>query len=171
MRRWLALATLISIAVSRCAPLPGSVEGVQLRAGVRSNLDPNRWLTTQAAINWPPNHGVAGMPMPEVLPPGTLIDRFGSDDGNFFSPVGTSYSKRALPYVCLQQAYTVYRVISPLPVWVGHTAPWFDQPGDATQFETDSSAARMIRDAVIVPIKRDAPGLEAPDRPCEPSTN
>jgi hypothetical protein len=138
-----------------------------LPAGIRSDLNRQRWLTSQGAINWPPNDGFAAAPVPEVLPTGTLLDRFGNDSGTFFSPAGAPYGKRALPYVCLQQAYSVYRVSAPLPVWVGRAVPWFDQPGGATQFQTDANAVRKIQQSVIVPVSRDAPGVQAADRPCD----
>ena len=165
-KRWLLAAVGLALALARCAP-PVSVSAVALPAGVRPDLDRQHWLTPQGTINWPPNDGFAAAPVPEILPPGTLLDRFGSDYGTFFSPAGAPYGKRALPYVCLQQAYTVYRVRAPLPVWVGRAAPWFDQAGGATQFQTDASAARMIQQSVIAPVSRDAPGVDAPDRPCD----
>lgn len=167
MRRWSLAAALLGIALSSCAPQPGSLSAAALPVGARPDLDRQRWLTPHGAFNWPPNDGFAGAPVLEVLPSGMLLDRFGSDYGNFFSPAGAAYGKRALPYVCLQQAYTVFRVNAPLSVWAGRAAPWFDQPGGAIQFETDANAARMIQGAVIVPVSRDAPGVEAPDRPCD----
>jgi len=166
MKHWLLVAALLAIAPAGCAPAPAAVSTAALPPGVTPGLD-RRWLTPQGAINWPPNDGFAAAPAPEVLPPGTLLDRFGNDYGSFFSPAGAGYGKRALPYVCLRQAYTVFRVTAPLPVWVGRAAPWFDQPGGATQFQTDASAARMIQDSVLVPVSRDAPGVDAPDRPCD----
>jgi len=34
-----------------------------------------------------------------------------------------------------RSADTRYRVVQPLLVWTGKTAPWFDEPGGATQFQ------------------------------------
>ncbi len=165
-KRWTLAAVGLALALAGCAP-QGPVSTAALPAGVRPDLDRQHWLTPQGTINWPPNDGFAATPVPEILPVGTLLDRFGSDYGSFFSPAGAPYGKRALPYVCVQQAYTVYRVTAPLPVWAGRAAPWFDQPGGATQFQTDASAARMIRQSVIAPVSRDAAGVDAPDRPCD----
>ena len=162
MRAWFLATLALAMALSGCAPQATG----NLPAGVRPDLD-RQWLSPAGGLNWPPNEGFSAAPTAEVLPPGTLIDRFGSDGGSFFSPAGAGYSKRALPYVCQQQAYSVFRVAAPLPVWVGHAAPWFDQQGGATQFETDASAARMIRDQAIVPITRDAPGAGGAERPCD----
>jgi hypothetical protein len=44
-----------------------------------------------------------------------------------------------------------------------------DLSRDATQFEADASAARMVHDSVIIPISRDAPGIDAAHRPCDGS--
>ena len=168
MKRWLILGALLMMSLASCAQPQGSVSTAALPDGVRPDLNPHLWLTAQGQIHWPPNDGFSATPVPEILPPGTLVDRFGSDYGSFFSPAGAAYGKRALPYVCRHQAYTIYRVAAPLPVWVGRAAPWFDQQGGATQFETDATAARMIRESVLVPIERDAPDVDAPDRPCNP---
>ena len=46
---------------------------------------------------WPSNRGFAGNPTTIVLEPGTLIDRYGYDNGTFVSPKGTAYTERALP--------------------------------------------------------------------------
>ncbi|HEY5854978.1 MAG TPA: TNT domain-containing protein [Aldersonia sp.] len=72
---------------------------------------------------------------------GTLIDRYGSEGGNFLAPAGTSYTARALPPVNLVSDpadycnYHVYLVTKPLPVYAGPIAPWFEQAGLGTQFE------------------------------------
>jgi len=167
MRRSLLVVALLGMALPGCAPQQAQVSTVALPAGARPDLNRQRWVAANGTFNWPPDDGFAAAPVLEVLPQGMLLDRFGSDGGNFFSPAGAAYGKRALPYVCLQQAYTVFRVTAPVAAWAGRAAPWFDEPGGATQFETDANAARMIRDSVIAPISRDAPGVDAPDRPCD----
>ena len=87
-----------------------------------------------------------------ILSPGMLLDRFGSDGGRFFSPKDASYDGRALPYDCHLQPYKTYRVKAPLFVWAGRAAPWFDERGGATQFETDATAAQLVADATIEPV-------------------
>ncbi|SEC76849.1 TNT domain-containing protein [Rhodococcus koreensis] len=72
---------------------------------------------------------------------GTLIDRYGSEGGNFLAPAGASYTSRALPPVNLVSDpadfcnYHVYVVTKPLPLYTGPIAPWFEQQGFGTQFE------------------------------------
>jgi hypothetical protein len=172
-RRLLAAISLVAVIQAGCAtpqtPVSPAamISATALPAGARPDLNRQRWISANGFV-WPPDDGFAATPVLTVLPAGVLLDRFGSDTGNFFSPAGALYSKRALPYVCEQQAYTVFRVRQPLPVWAGRAAPWFDEPGGATQFQTDANATRLVRDAVIVPIIRDAAGVDAPDRPCGP---
>lgn len=115
-----------------------------------------RWTTPQGGIIWPPAEGFAAAPSPMILPAGLLIDRFGSPYGRFFSPKGADFAARALPYDCSKLAYTTYRVMTPIFVWVGKAAPWFDQAGGATQFETDATAAQLVGDAALQPVA--APG-------------
>src|SRR5271157_2905199 len=77
---------------------------------LRQDLYP-KWIDDKAQVKWPPNNGCAAAPVSETLAPGTLIDRFGSEGGSFFSPKGESFDARAVPYVCSQMVYTVYRVV------------------------------------------------------------
>jgi Tuberculosis necrotizing toxin len=68
-----------------------------------------------------------------------MIDRFGAEDGSFFSPKGESFASRAVPYVCKQMDYRVYEVRKSIPVKVCKAAPWFDEPGGATQDQTEKA--------------------------------
>lgn len=117
-------------------------------AELRPDVCP-QWCAPNQALRWPKNNGFKAAPLPLVLPPGVLMDRFGEATGHFFSPKGASYDARALPYVCASQTYSVYRVVSPLLVWTGMAAPWFGEKGGATQFLTDESVAGLLADHVI----------------------
>ncbi|MGE5272120.1 MAG: TNT domain-containing protein [Thiohalocapsa sp.] len=130
-----------------------------LPPGVRPTLAA-QWIDAGGKLRWPPHQGFADAPVFVVLPEGLLIDRFGSLAGHFFSPKGASYSARALPYVCAAQPYASYQVLRPLPAWVGKAAAWFREPGGATQFETDASAASLLADHTIAPLS------EAGSPPC-----
>ncbi len=125
------------------------------RAAPKPPLRPTlaaKWVDNAGAINWPPADGFAGAPIPIILPPGVLLDRFGSPYGRFFSPKNAGYSARALPYSCDQLAYATYRVKAPLLVWTGRAAAWFDESGGATQFQTDATAAQLVADATLEPV-------------------
>jgi filamentous hemagglutinin len=87
--------------------------------------------------NWPSNLGFEGSVTHEVLPVGTLLDRYGNPTGSFMSPYGLSYESRALPPGSMAGGYYVYEVVLPLPVKSGSIAPAFGQPGGGTQLLPD----------------------------------
>ena len=119
--------------------------------GVRPDLDA-AWLTPSGEVRWPPDNGFAGPATPIVLPPGVLLDRFGPETGRFFSPKGAAFKARALPSLCDTQPYSVYRVAAPLPVWIGRAAGWFNEPGGATQVQTDASVAQLVADGTLARV-------------------
>ena len=119
-----------------------------LPADIRPTLS-SKWIGPAGTIDWPPNDGFNGAPVPIDLPVGTIIDRFGSDGGTFFSPIGEPYRARAVPYVCAKMRYVTYKIDKPLHVLSGKAAPWFDEPGGATQYETDRPVYKLIADNVI----------------------
>jgi hypothetical protein len=118
-----------------------------------------KWIDGHGGIVWPPSEGFSSNPVPLILPEGMLIDRFGSPNGRFFSPKGADYSARALPYQREKISYTTYKVMTPIFVWVGKAAPWFDKAGGATQFETDATAAQLVADSALkeVAVPKQAP--------------
>ena len=86
----------------------------------------------------------------ETMHPGTIIDRYGSNgNGQYFSPVGTSYGERALPPFMETQPYTQYEILKPFDVQSGTVAPfevktgsiasWFDQPGGGIQYFSEGT--------------------------------
>ncbi|GAA4484826.1 hypothetical protein GCM10023094_38780 [Rhodococcus olei] len=107
--------------------------------------DPN--AIPVASYRYPPENGYvldgSGKPRrtKSQLDVGTLIDRYGSEGGNFLAPAGASYTSRALPPVNLVSDpadycnYHVYAVAKPLPLYAGPITPWFEQQGFGTQFE------------------------------------
>jgi len=146
-RRSLPLLALLALAAlpACAAPLPPPA------APFRGDLA-REWRDDKGAIRWPAEDGFAAAPVLLVLEPGMLIDRFGQETGRFFSPKGAGYGARALPYICTVLAYHVYRVEKPLMAWTGKAAPWFDQPGGATQIETDAAAAQLLTDGTLATV-------------------
>jgi hypothetical protein len=138
---------LVAALLAACASPPAVAPAPPLRQTLGQG-----WLDAKGQVKWPPHEGFTAEPIPMILPPGLLLDRFGGENGRFFSPTGASYEGRALPYDCRLQPYRTYRVKAPLLVWVGRAAPWFDQSGGATQFETDATAAQLVADATIEPV-------------------
>ncbi len=129
-------------------------------ANLRWDLVPKwiEWVGGKAQIRWPPNDGCEAAPASETLPVGTELDRFGSEGGTFFSPKGESFRARAVPYVCKQMDYRVYRVVKPVPVKVCKAAPWFGEPGGAKQVQTAEPAFKLLADGVIVTVEYDVGG-------------
>ncbi|KAF2817354.1 uncharacterized protein BDZ99DRAFT_493191 [Mytilinidion resinicola] len=87
-----------------------------------------------------------------TLQRGTLLDRFGSERGNFMSPAGSPYAQRSLPPSNLDAApgaefpwnYHVYEVEVPFVVLAGPIAPWFGQVGLGVQFQMEKSVQRLV---------------------------
>ena len=132
-------------------PVGDQLEGYQ-RTG---DLTPDEFLAKYwdptvvpaGSYKYPPAQGYVldgdGNPQrsEEQLGIGTLIDRYGSEFGNFLAPAGAKYAERSLPPVNLVSDpadycnYHAYLVTKPLPVYSGPIAPWFEQPGLGTQYE------------------------------------
>ena len=160
----LLIAALLG--VTPCTP-----GGTQCPAYLRQDLATN-WIRCSggsADIAWPPNQGYAASPAPapKLVYEGAEIDRFGFENGTFFSPAGASFKARAVPYVCPQMEYRVYRVMKPMVVQSGIAAPWFNEPGGAIQYMAADSAADLRKAGVLVMIKEYQPGGPAPAPQCK----
>lgn len=89
----------------------------------------------------------------ETLQKGKIIDRYGENDGRFFSPVGTDYESRALPPFMEVKPYKRYEIVVPFEVKSGTIAPWFDQPGGGTQYLTEYTVDELLKFGYIIEIK------------------
>jgi hypothetical protein len=144
------------------APPPG------FPANLRYDLVPKwiKWVADKAQISWPPNDGCAAEPVAQSLTSGQMIDRFGSEFGTFFSPRGESFRARAVPYVCPQMDYRVYRVVKPIAVKSCKAAPWFDEPGGAVQVQTADPANKLVAAGMIEQVSYAAGGSSGPAPQC-----
>ncbi len=118
---------------------------------VRADL-PAAFKTPDGDIKWPPRDGFNPATLSITIEPGALLDRYGDTAGRFFSPKGTGYRERALPYVCQGYVYATYRVLKPLPALIGTAAPWFGEPGGAVQVETTSCVNQLLATGVLQPL-------------------
>jgi hypothetical protein len=135
---------------------PAAIVAAPVRpTGLRPDLDA-RWFAADGRLQYPLDDGFDAAPVHSTLQPGRLVDRFGGS-GRFFSPKGEPFPARALPTLCELQVYTVYRVLKPLPVASGKAAPWFDEPGGATQYETDEPSAALVDQHVLEPLPNAGP--------------
>ena len=121
------------------------------RFGVASrfvNLENPGW------IHYPDEFGFGAPPVRTVLEPGTRIDRYGENFGQYLSPAGTPFDHRSIPPSQEFDAVTEFEVVRPLPVADGPIAEWFDQPGNGTQYFIPTESD--VQDAI-------AKGFELPD--------
>jgi len=164
------LVAIFLIGLAPLAPVHGqtTVPPTGWPANLRWNLVPKwiQWNDSKALISWPPNDGCAGATVNETLPPGTLIDRFGSEGGTFFSPRGESFASRAVPYVCKQMDYRVYRVEKPLRVQACKAAPWFGEPGGARQVQSADPAYKLVASGTIEAVTYVVGGGSGPFTQC-----
>ncbi|TDP93662.1 TNT domain-containing protein [Labedaea rhizosphaerae] len=101
-----------------------------------------------AEYAWPPGElypeGGTAPGEPEVLDAGTVLDRFGREDGRVFAAAGTPFAQRALPPSHVDLEYRRYRVVEPIPVWRSVSAAWFAQPGGGVRYRSTRSAAELV---------------------------
>jgi hypothetical protein len=104
--------------------------------------------TLDTEYAWPPSElfpeGTTAPGEPEILEPGTVIDRFGTPEGRVFAAVDTTFTQRSLPPSHVSAEYRRYRVLKPLPVWRGVSAAWFGQSGGGVRLRTTQSALDLI---------------------------
>lgn len=133
----------------------------QLASAERLGVDP-RWVKANGEIDWPKNHGFSEPPTILELQPGVRFDRYGGkfldgefrDTGAFASPTGVPFGQRALPNSSLNDPYTTYEIVLPIPgVNSGIAAPWFGQPGGGVQYQLPFSIDYLVRNGFIVVIK------------------
>lgn len=80
---------------------------------------------------------------------GTLIDRYGDENGRFVSPIGTTYTQRSLPPGTYKAPYNVYEVVKPVEVLGGKTLPWFGELGGGTQYKFNMTIKELIEKGII----------------------
>ncbi len=118
-------------------------------AHVKYPKDMTPYQHADGTWKYPDNRGFAGASKDEILQPGTKIDRYGGDNGNYFSPAGTPYEGRGLPPDSLTKDYSQFEVMRQLPTDSGRIAPAFGQPGGGTQFITDRSVNDLLKSGHI----------------------
>ncbi|MDA1358662.1 TNT domain-containing protein [Glycomyces luteolus] len=112
-------------------------------------------------INWPHPAGALGPIATVTLPKGTTFDRYGSDGGDYVSPVGVPYEQRALPPANAQSNYTTFTLNEDLPgVKVSVIAPWFGAEGMGVQYQLPARAFELLQkdadgNSIITATNRD----------------
>lgn len=84
---------------------------------------------------WPPEGEQGENYRWETLRPGTTIDRFGSDQGSWLSPVGTTFEKRAIEESSYGKGYYVYEVVRPFNTMSSDITEAQGYPGGGIQHD------------------------------------
>ncbi|KAF9377351.1 hypothetical protein CPB97_010265 [Podila verticillata] len=128
-----------------------------------------KW-TVNGAYTFPPDNGFVINTSNEpikgnaTLLTGTLVDRFGSENGTYLSPAEAPYQQRSLPPSSLDTPkekpfypynYHVYKVVKPFVVEAGPIAAYFGQPGAGTQYHTFYNIMTLLEKGYLerVPLK------------------
>lgn len=92
-----------------------------------------------------------------ILPPDTIIIRYGKEDGHFTAPKGTEYEKLSLPYVKETVPYFEYRVKKKINVKCevikGKVAPAFDSEGGAIQYYHPITIGMSLQRGILERIR------------------
>ena len=135
------------------APVALTVDYDPLGGGNEADWD-RRFLVRAATEDgaaefaWPPgqsfpeggcDHGEAVR-----LAPGTILDRFGGNEGRVFSVPGASFAARSLPPEALRAGYHRYEVLRELPMWWALSTAWFGQPGGGVRYRAVYPAADLV---------------------------
>jgi len=98
---------------------------------------------------YPANNGFIGATERKFLMPGEQITRYGSNSGQFFSPVNTPLPMRALPPSSNTDLFNTYELLKPFEVQSGNIAPAFGQPGMGGQYFAPVSADVLLKHGII----------------------
>jgi hypothetical protein len=96
-------------------------------------------------LNWPPNAGALGPSRKVTLPKGTIIDRYGSDWGDYTSPDGIPFEQRAMPPEGRSSPYNRFRLNEDIEVDEATIAPWFGEPGMGTQYKLPAAVKDLVK--------------------------
>ncbi|GKZ32423.1 hypothetical protein AbraIFM66950_001801 [Aspergillus brasiliensis] len=128
---------------------------------------PQDWLCTWA--NWtdngfdpqnshlvyPPNNGFQGCPQNVTLQVGTLVDRFGREDGSYLAPAFTPYEQRSIGPSSLNKFpnstmynYWLFNVTEEFTALGGEILPWYGQPGGGYQWYV-SNIDQLLADGTL----------------------
>ena len=117
--------------------------------------NPKYYNQETGEINWPPNDGaVDGTQETIVLKKGTQIDRYGSEDGYYTTPINTPYEERSCAPGSKDKPYCQYVVTKPIEgVEQSVTAAWFDEPGGGLQYLMPESVGDLVQEGYLERIE------------------
>ncbi|GAU70853.1 putative hypothetical protein [Streptomyces sp. NBRC 110611] len=157
------------------APLVKGYDRIKGATTARAFFD--KWKKDNWDWSYPGNDGFEGNPRTVTLKQGTILDRFGSANGSFLSPVVNQnadlYQARSIPPSNLHTYpndvecnYHRYRVNKEFTVQQGRIAAWFGQAGGGTQIKLggDTKVADLLNDKSLEEIPLGGAAAPAPRR-------
>lgn len=116
---------------------PGYVNDLVLDYDNEKQEPNNKYRETgyhRGAIRWG-DYAVEGSETYDTLQPGTMLARWGSEEGTFVTLPGTSYDKLELPVVQEKQTLSLYEVCKPFPAEKSlvKKQPWSTEKSDEKQ--------------------------------------
>lgn len=102
--------------------------------------------------DYPKDDGALGSWETTKLKPSTIIDRFGSSNGKYFSPNGTPIEQRSLAPWADTTQYHKYEVAEELDVASSIIAPYYNQPGGGIQYKSNYDATELIKQGKLKEI-------------------
>ncbi|XRM39280.1 hypothetical protein ABZX51_002639 [Aspergillus tubingensis] len=106
-----------------------------------ANWTDNGFNPTYSKLVYPPNNGFNGCPKNVSLGVGTLVDRFGTQNGSYLAPADTPYAQRSIGPSSLNKYngstmynYWRFNVTEEFVALGGEILPWYGQPGGGWQW-------------------------------------
>jgi len=101
---------------------------------------------------YPENGGALGEWTDKTLQIGEKVDRFGNEEGTYFSPEGTPIENRSL-HPLSNRNHNSYEIMKPFNVQSSTVAPYYGQPGGGIQYRSNTSILDLLKGGYIRWIK------------------
>lgn len=128
-------------------------DGLKSLSAAPETIQPlNFFISSDGSMPWPPIDGFANQPANTILMPGTMLDRWGYDNGTFVSPIGVPISARSLKPGTTNNPYSVFLVRNPIEVEAGEAAAWFGENGGGMQYRLPRAIEDLLKDESLIKI-------------------
>jgi hypothetical protein len=102
----------------------------------------------------PPNRGFAGTPVDNIIGVGSVVDRYGSNSGEFLYAGNPLFLFRSLPVGAQQQPHWFYEVKREFIAKLGRACSWYAQPGGSMLIDLGigNTVQDLIDQGILVEI-------------------
>ena len=109
-------------------------------------------MNSDGTWRYPSNNGALGDEVNLTLKPGSYVDRFGSEGGQYVSPGGTDYGARSLPPGSFTKDYNLYQINTSINVKASMVSPYFGQPGLGIQYRFSEPIYKLIQKGILTAV-------------------